>query len=328
MHETLGVSRRPTVAPMRKIQVGHKVASRSWPDLPPGEDPFRQLVESVREYAIYLLDRDGHIRSWNAGAEAMQGYRAAEITGQPFTVLHTTGDVERGGPQALLETAAEHGRSETEGWRVRRDGSRFWAHTLVTALLDHDGEIYAFAVITRDLTDTKRQEDELRRSQDRSRRYWTAAISDALTGAFNRRYLLNHLRGAIERGDAPRASLLLFDVDHFKAINDSHGHDAGDVALKHVAEVARQISRESDMLVRLGGDEFVLYLPGVSGAGAHVIAQRLRETVAHSTPPGVRGVTISIGVAERRKDDTVESWLRAADTALYAAKQGGRNRVA
>ena len=313
---------------MRKIQVGHKAFHRSWPDLPPGEDPFRQLVESVREYAIYLLDRDGHIRSWNRGAELMQGYRAAEIVGQPFSVMHTLNDIERGGPQALLQTAAEHGRAESEGWRVRRDGSRFWAHTLVTTLLDHDGELYAFAVITRDLTDSKRQEEELRRSQDRSRRYWNAAISDALTGAFNRRYMLNHLRGALERNDAPRASLLLFDVDHFKAINDSHGHDAGDVALKRIADIARQISRDSDMLFRLGGDEFVLYLPGVSAAGAHVIAQRLREAVAHSTPPGGRAVTISIGVAERRKDETVEGWLRAADVALYAAKQGGRNRVA
>jgi diguanylate cyclase (GGDEF)-like protein/PAS domain S-box-containing protein len=313
---------------MRKTQVGHKAFHRSWPGLPPGEDPFRQLVDSVREYAIYLLDRDGHIRSWNLGAELMQGYRAAEIIGQPFSVLHTLNDLERGGPQELLQTSAEHGRAETEGWRVRRDGSRFWAHTLVTTLLDRDGELYAFAVITRDLTESKRQEEELRRSQDRSRRYWTAAISDPLTGAFNRRYMLNHLRGALERNDAPRASLLLFDVDHFKAINDSHGHDAGDIALKRIADIARQISRESDMLFRLGGDEFVLYLPGVSLAGARVIAQRLREAVAHSAPPGGRAVTISIGVAERRKEDSVENWLRVADTALYAAKQGGRNRVA
>jgi diguanylate cyclase (GGDEF)-like protein/PAS domain S-box-containing protein len=313
---------------MRKVQVGHTASNRSWPDLPPGEDPFRQLIEQVRDYAIYLIDRDGHIRSWNRGAEEMQAYRAAEIVGQPFTVLHTLADIEHGGPEALLRTAAEHGRAESEGWRLRRDGTRFWAHTLVIALLDHDGDLYAYAAITRDLTESKRQEEELRRSQDRSRRYWTAAISDALTGAFNRRYMMNHLRGAIERGDPARASLLLFDVDHFKAINDSHGHDAGDVALKRVAEVARLISRESDMLFRLGGDEFVLYLPGVSGAGARVIAQRLREAVAHSAPPGARPVTVSIGVAERRPDDTVESWLRAADTALYAAKQGGRNRVA
>lgn len=312
---------------MRKIPVGHITAeTRAWTDLPPGGDPFRQLVDSVRDYAIFLLDRDGNIRSWNAGAEQIKGYRAAEILGQPFSVLHTPGDIERAAPEALLQAAREQGRAEGEGWRVRRDGSRFWAHTLITALLDPDGELYAYAVITRDLTENKRQEEELRRSQDRSRRFWTAAISDPLTGAYNRRYMLNHLRHALERGEL-RASLLLFDLDHFKAINDSHGHDAGDVALKRVAEVARLISRESDMLFRIGGDEFVLYLPGVSGAGAHVIAQRLREAVAHSAPPGARPVTVSIGVAERRKDDTLDSWLRAADTALFAAKRAGRNRV-
>ena len=80
---------------MRKIQVGHKVANRSWPDLPPGEDPFRQLVESVREYAIYLLDRDGHIRSWNAGARQINGYSADEIVGHPYSVLYTLADIDR-----------------------------------------------------------------------------------------------------------------------------------------------------------------------------------------------------------------------------------------
>ncbi|MGH8482459.1 MAG: sensor domain-containing diguanylate cyclase [Nevskiaceae bacterium] len=312
---------------MRKQQLGSKGSHRHWPGLPPGEDPFRQLVDSVRDYAIYLLDRDGRIRSWNAGAERMKGYAAAEIIGLPLAVLYPQAELERGRPQELLEVAAEQGRAAAEGWRLHRNGSRFWAETVVTALHHRDGELYGFAIITRDLTEKKLQEEELRRSQDRSRRYWTAAISDALTGTFNRRYLMSHLRGAIDRGDAARASLLLFDIDHFKNINDDHGHDAGDLALKRVADIARQMSRDSDMLFRLGGDEFVLYLPGVGAPGATLIAQRLRAAVAHSSLPGGRAMTVSIGVAERQPQDTVESWLRAADAALYAAKQAGRNRV-
>ena len=312
---------------MRKAQIGHGSTYRFWPGLPPGEDPFRQLVESLQEYAVCLLDREGHVRSWNAGAERITGYSAAEIVGQALAVLFPAGDTGHGRPQELLEDAAERGRTSQEGWRLRRDGSRFWAESVVMALHDHDGEAYGFAVIMRDLTEKKLQEDELRRSQDRSRRYWTAAISDALTGAFNRRYLTNHLRGAIDRGEPARASLLLFDIDHFKRINDDHGHDAGDVALKRVADLARQVSRDSDMLFRLGGDEFVLYLPGVGAQGAAVIAQRLRQAVEQSAPAGGREVTVSIGIAERRAGDTVESWLRAADAALYEAKQGGRNRV-
>jgi diguanylate cyclase (GGDEF)-like protein/PAS domain S-box-containing protein len=313
---------------MRKAHQGPDMTPRLWPGLPSGEDPFRQFFESVRDYAIYLLDRDGHIRAWNAGAQRITGYSANEILGQPFTVLYARAEVEHGRPQELLAAAASQGRAATESWRARRDGSRFWAETVVTALHDRDGEWYGYGVITRDLTQNKEQEEELRRSQDRSRRYWTAAISDALTGAYNRRYLTSHLRGAIERGEAARASLLLFDIDHFKRVNDDHGHDAGDVVLKRVADVARLISRDSDMLFRLGGDEFVLYLPGVGATGATAIAQRLRETVAQPSAPGARVVTVSIGVAERGADDSVESWLRAADMALYAAKQAGRNRVA
>lgn len=313
---------------MRKQHAGGQKVRRQWPDLPHGEDPFRQFVDSIREYAVYMLDRGGIIRSWNAGAERFKGYKAGEIIGQPFSVLHTQGETGRGRPRDLLEAAAHQGRVESEGWHVRRDGTRFWAASVVTALHDQDGDLYGFAVITRDLTEKRQQEDELRRSQDRSRRFWTAAISDALTGAFNRRYLTNHLRGAVDRREHPVSSLLMFDVDHFKAINDENGHDAGDLVLKRIADVARQISRDSDMLFRYGGDEFVLYLPGVAAAGATVIAQRLREAVAASNRPGSRVVTISIGVAQRQAQDTVESWIRNADSALYEAKQAGRNRVA
>jgi diguanylate cyclase (GGDEF)-like protein/PAS domain S-box-containing protein len=313
---------------MRKHHVGSHKLQRQWPELPHGEDPFRQFVEGIPDYAIYMLDRDGVIRSWNAGAERLKGYKAAEILGQPFSVLHTQGEIERGRPAELLEAASRQGRVEGARWHVRRNGTRFWAETIITALHDQDGDLYGFAVITRDLTEKREQEDELRRSQDRSRRFWTAAISDALTGAFNRRYLTNHLRGAIDRSEHPVSSLLMFDVDHFKAVNDQHGHDAGDLVLKRIAEVARQISRDSDMLFRYGGDEFVLYLPGVAAAGATLIAQRLREAVTASNAPGGRVVTISIGVAQRKAGDTVESWIHGADKALYDAKQAGRNRVA
>lgn len=314
---------------MRK---GHASANkglhRQWPGLPPGEDPFRQLVDNVREYAIYLLDGSGHVRSWNAGAERINGYRADEMLGHSFSVLYALADIQRGLPQELLDTARAQGRVQAEGWRVRKDGSCYWAETVITTLHDADGETYGFAVIARDLTDQLRQEEELRRTQDRSRRFWNAAISDALTGAYNRRYMFNHLRGELDRREHPVSSLLLFDIDHFKSINDQHGHDAGDQVLKRIATIARQVSRDSDMLFRLGGDEFVLYLPGVGATGAMVIAQRLRQAVAESTPAGTRKVTLSIGVAERKRDDNVEAWVRHADLALYKAKQAGRDRVA
>jgi diguanylate cyclase (GGDEF)-like protein/PAS domain S-box-containing protein len=305
-----------------------RTGSPRWPGLPPGEDPFRLLVESVQGYALCLLDRDGRIRSWNAGAERIHGYGAAEVIGLPFAVLFTPAEMELARPRELLERAAEHGSSEDEGWRARRDGSGFWGTLALTALRDAEGELYGYGLIARDLSDKRERDEELRRTHDRTQRLWRAAITDALTDAYNRRYMENHLRGAIDRGEHPVSSLLMFDVDHFKAVNDLLGHDAGDLVLKRIAGVARQISRDSDMLFRLGGDEFLLYLPDVAAAGATAIARRLRAAVAASAAPGAKVVTISIGVAQRAPAESLEDWIRRADVALYEAKQAGRNRVA
>lgn len=314
---------------MRKIQhLTNRSGSPRWPGIPPGEDPFRHLVESVQGHALSLLDREGRIRSWNAGAERIHGYGASEVIGLPFDVLFTPAEMEAGRPRELLERAAEQGSSEDEGWRARRDGSDFWGTLALTALRDADGELYGYGLIARDLSEKREKDEELRRTRDHTQRLWRAAISDALTGAYNRRYMENHLRGAIDRGDHPVSSLLLFDVDHFKAVNDRFGHDAGDLVLKRIAEVARQISRDSDVLFRLGGDEFVLYLPDVAAAGATAIARRLRDAVAASSAPDTHVVTLSIGVVQRAPSDSLEEWIRKADVALYQAKRAGRNRIA
>jgi PAS domain S-box-containing protein len=114
---------------------------------------FRLLVEEVQDYAIYLLDPDGIVRSWNAGAARLKGYEADEIVGRPFSVFFSDEDRAAGRPQDLLREALAAGRAEDHGWRVRKDGSQFWANALLTALHDADGRHFGFAKITRDLTD-------------------------------------------------------------------------------------------------------------------------------------------------------------------------------
>jgi PAS domain S-box-containing protein len=120
---------------------------------------LRSLVESVREYAIYLLDRDGFVSTWNPGAERIKGYSTDEIVGLHFSRFFVQEDVERGRPAELLRLAAERGRVEQEGWRVRKDGSRFWADVSLTAIRDSAGELTGFAKVTRDFTDRKRAEE-------------------------------------------------------------------------------------------------------------------------------------------------------------------------
>src|SRR3984885_11257441 len=133
------------------------------------QDRFRLLVESVRDYAIFMLDPEGYILTWNAGAERFKGYKANEIIGQHFSRFYLPEALERGLPAHELEVAKETGSFEDEGWRVRKDGSLFWANVVITAVRNADGELLGFAKVTRDLTQRRAHEEELRRGEERFR---------------------------------------------------------------------------------------------------------------------------------------------------------------
>ncbi len=133
------------------------------------EERFQMLVDSVSDYAIYMLDPAGIVRRWNLGAERIKGYTSAEILGRHFSCFYLPEDVERGKPTYLLEVAASVGRSEDEGYRVRKDGSRFWANVVLTAVRNQNGNLIGFAKITRDLTERRNAEERLRESEERFR---------------------------------------------------------------------------------------------------------------------------------------------------------------
>ena len=123
-------------------------------------DQFRLLVETVKDYAIFLLDPKGNVISWNAGAERIKGYTADEIIGRHFSAFYPAHVASSGKPDNELRIAASTGRYEEEGWRIRKDGSRFWASVVITALHDPNGELVGFAKVTRDLTEQKKAEEE------------------------------------------------------------------------------------------------------------------------------------------------------------------------
>jgi len=126
------------------------------------EERFRLLVEGVKDYAIFMLDPDGKVASWNEGAHRIKGYRQREILGRHFSTFYSEEDLKRGKPARALEIAQEKGTYEEEGWRVRKDGSRFWASVLITTLWDEAGGLRGFAKVTRDITERKRAEEEIR----------------------------------------------------------------------------------------------------------------------------------------------------------------------
>jgi PAS domain S-box-containing protein len=122
------------------------------------EERFRLLVEGVQDYAVYMLNPEGIVTSWNAGARRIKGYDAAEIIGRHFSQFYSSEDIDANKPWAELAMAREHGRAEEEGWRLRKDGSRFWARVVVTALYDATGALYGFAKVTQDLTQRRQSE--------------------------------------------------------------------------------------------------------------------------------------------------------------------------
>lgn len=201
-----------------------------------------------------------------------------------------------------------------------QDGRWFWA-TEVT----FDG---GWLMLTlSDITQLKANERTLRQARDAAI-HW--AETDALTGLHNRRFIMERLTELVQASRVSKASLCaaLLDVDHFKTINDRHGHDAGDQVLQHFATVSRQAVRKSDFLARVGGEEFLLLMPGAEAADAFAVVDRLGEQIAQSWPlgQGVLRYTLSAGVVQLGAEDGQELYKRA-DQALYQAKDSGRNRV-
>jgi len=130
------------------------------------EERFRLLVEGVREYAIFQLDTEGNVASWNAGAQRLKGYEAAEIMGKHFSVFYPPEALMNDEPRRILARAVRHGQSEGEGWRVRKDGSRFWANVVVTALRDTKGHLLGFAKLTRDTTENRERAEALTKAKE------------------------------------------------------------------------------------------------------------------------------------------------------------------
>src|ERR1051325_4772160 len=126
--------------------------------LPAHEEQIRLLLDAIEDYAIFLLDSTGHVAPWNTGAERLKGYTEEEIVGKHFSLFYPEGDVAAGKPQRILETARVEGRVEDEGWRIRKDGSRFWADVIVTPIREDSGELAGFAKVTRDLTERRKAE--------------------------------------------------------------------------------------------------------------------------------------------------------------------------
>lgn len=164
------------------------------------ERRFQLLVNSVTGYAIYMLDTDGYIRNWNAGAEAIKGYTEDEIIGQHFSLFYTPEDLEQGAPALAMATALNEGKYESEVWRLRKDGSRFWAHVVLDPIFDEGGQHIGFAKITRDLTERKLAQEQLEDARESLFRAQQLQALGELTGGIAHDFnnLMTVIRGSAE----------------------------------------------------------------------------------------------------------------------------------
>ena len=291
------------------------------------------ILAGVSDYALIGLDAQGCVTEWNESIERVTGH-AADVVGRSLAVFYAADAIT---PERVVDRlceAEQSGWSLEDGWRVRADGSRFWGSAMIAPLrtIEREGELApglaaageaAYCLIVRDMSEHRDTADQAR----------NAALCDHLTGVGNRRAFFEAAETEMRRWRQRRRplSVVLFDADHFKAINDTYGHPAGDAVLRHIARTLTATFRQVDVVARVGGEEFAVLLPSADLASARAVAERLRaalEAQPALTDAGPVFCTVSAGVAVMNEQtQSVEALLKRADQALYAAKDGGRNTV-
>jgi diguanylate cyclase (GGDEF)-like protein/PAS domain S-box-containing protein len=296
------------------------------------EDQLRQLSSAVEHspISIVITDINGNIEYINPKFTAMTGFTLDEVYGKnPQDTF--------GSSETQPETRAEHWQTILSGkeWHgdmvnSRKNGESYWVAVSISPITDSNGVITHFVSINEDITARKETEEKIRRLNAGLEQL---AMTDYLTNLYNRRYFMQ--RGSEEFKRARRnhqpLALLMLDIDQFKKVNDTHGHEAGDMTLQQVAAGLKSSLREIDILGRMGGEEFAVLLPNISLHEAAILAERVRKTIAGMSI-AIQGasltITISIGVAVLT-DETlgIDDLLKNADVAMYQSKRGGGNRV-
>ncbi|MFM8876658.1 MAG: diguanylate cyclase [Anaerolineae bacterium] len=304
---------------------------------------FLALVMDKVSSAVISTDSDLKINYWNKGAEILYGWREAEVLGKSVDEVCGTEFME-GQQELAQQTLIKDKTWRGELKQKHRSGKEIWVDASVTLLEDDIGNYVGGVTINHDVTERKLAEDELRRTKESIEqinltlrrafeREQLASRTDSLTGVFNRRYffeLLGYEFSASRRYERP-LSLVMFDVDYLKKINDTYGHQVGDELLKKAANVVRGELRTSDVLARYGGDEFVILLSNSSEQDASMVLERiyreLKSTIISADHKKL-GISISAGISSLQPDmEKADQLVMLADRALYVAKNSGRNRV-
>ena len=280
---------------------------------------LRRFLSGLADYAVIILDTEGGVAAWNEGARALTQHEAGDVIGQHFAMFHPPEARAAGGPETALAEAAATGRHEEENWRLRRDGTHFWAHVVTSAIHDESGTLRGFGHVMQDFS-ARRNAQKYAESMLHLLEH--TAKTDYVTGLDNRRALDKALlatASAARRHGRPFC-LAMLDIDQFQPFNERFGHAAGDAYLRRAARQWQAAMRPEDFLARYAGAEFVMLLPDTAQNGAMTCVERLAGEM-------LEPLTCSVGLAQWDGVETGTALLDRAAEALAQAKATGRNRV-
>lgn len=292
-------------------------------ELQRSEQRHRLLAENAWD-VIWTMAMEGAITYVSPAVHRVRGFTPEEAGRQTLHQIHPPESAARVADYfqrvfAAIEAGTEPPVFRGEMEYYRKDGSVMTGELQVIPHLDGDGRVVELLGVTRDISERKMLEAELTR----------LAATDPVTGVWNRHHGRKLLEAEASRPDREgrRLSVLMVDIDDFKSINDTHGHQLGDAVLVEVAKRLTGAVRSTDMVVRWGGEEFVILLRDCALDDAVARAEHIRRRIAEGIYSGIRTVTASVGAAELAPGDGLDSWLGRADAALYDAKRAGRNTV-
>lgn len=287
------------------------------------EERHRLLADNAAD-VIWTMDLEGRFSYISPSVEKLRGYTIEEIMAQtpeevlcPDSLIHMQEGLARAINSVQNGLPFQVFRGELE--QPCKDGRTVWTEATVSGIYSEDGRFIGMLGVTRDISERKLMEEEIRR----------LSITDKLTQSFNRLKLDETLEQQFEssKGGGVPFAIIILDIDHFKLVNDTYGHQVGDRVLIELVEALHDNVRAGDVVGRWGGEEFLIILPETTLADAAVLAERLRQAVAGHAFSTAGQVTISLGVSAFTTDSSPESIVSRADTALYQAKEKGRNRV-
>lgn len=288
---------------------------------------YKDIVDHAKDVIIvtkaFPLDDPGpEIVYVNKAFTELTGYSENDVMGKTPRILQSD-DTNKESTNAIRKGLEQEIPVRVTLKNISKSGKLYWLDLSIIPLKNNQGIITHFAAIERDITEQKKVEFELQ----------NLARTDPLTGLHNRRSFTEFLENELVRykRSTEKYSLLMLDIDHFKRINDTYGHDVGDIAIQTLAKTCVSALRLHDKAARIGGEEFCIILPYTTKNEAYAIAERLRENIAKcsiATATEKIFITVSIGVSEVMADDTdYTTILKRADEKMYHAKYSGRNRT-